>query len=74
MVSWENQSQEISQKDHIEWMLIRRPVTRLVLMGYAPGGRLSVKKTMGLCEGFSEGHSQKKGKAGQTLTELFAED
>lgn len=37
MVSWESQSQQISQTDFIEWTFVRRSVTSLVLMGCAPG-------------------------------------
>lgn len=33
MVSWENQSQQISQTDFTEWTFVRRSVTSLVLMG-----------------------------------------
>lgn len=39
MVSWDNQSQQMSQTDFTEWMFVRRSVTSLVLMGCAPGGR-----------------------------------
>lgn len=37
MVSWESQSQQISQTDFIEWTFVGRSVTSLVLMGCAPG-------------------------------------